>query len=31
MLLLTLATSGSNGYLFAPVPKGFFPQQDTGG
>src|SRR5207245_1129398 len=30
MLLLTLATVGINGYLFARVPKGFFPQQDTG-
>src|SRR5207244_11528480 len=30
MLLLTLATVGVNGYLFARVPKGFFPQQDTG-
>src|SRR5437879_11719999 len=30
MLRLTLATVGINGYLFARVPKGFFPQQDTG-
>jgi len=30
MLVLTLATIGVNGYLFAVVPKGFFPQQDVG-
>jgi multidrug efflux pump len=28
--LLTLATVGVNVYLFVIVPKGFFPQQDTG-
>ncbi|HTX53041.1 MAG TPA: multidrug efflux RND transporter permease subunit [Candidatus Baltobacteraceae bacterium] len=30
MLLLTLLTVAVNLYLFAIVPKGFFPQQDTG-
>ncbi|MGA7181111.1 MAG: multidrug efflux RND transporter permease subunit [Thiobacillaceae bacterium] len=30
MLLLLLATVGLNIYLFVIVPKGFFPQQDTG-
>ena len=30
MMLLLLATVGLNIYLFAIVPKGFFPQQDTG-
>ncbi|PLC48810.1 multidrug transporter subunit MdtC [Pollutimonas subterranea] len=30
MLLLLLATIGLNFYLYAVVPKGFFPQQDTG-
>ena len=30
VLALTLATVALNGYLFAVVPKGFFPQQDTG-
>jgi multidrug efflux pump len=30
MLTLTLATIGLSGYLFYIVPKGFFPQQDTG-
>ena len=30
MLVLTLLTVGVNIYLFAVVPKGFFPQQDTG-
>ncbi|PLC52403.1 multidrug transporter subunit MdtC [Pollutimonas nitritireducens] len=30
MLLLLLATIGLNFYLYAAVPKGFFPQQDTG-
>jgi multidrug efflux pump len=30
MLALTLATIGLNVYLFIIVPKGFFPQQDTG-
>jgi multidrug efflux pump len=29
-LLALLATVALNGYLFAIVPKGFFPQQDTG-
>ena len=29
-LLITLATVGFNIYLFVIVPKGFFPQQDTG-
>src|SRR5438105_10024047 len=30
MLSLTFATVPLNVYLFAIVPKGFFPQQDTG-
>ncbi len=30
MMLLLLATIGLNFYLYAAVPKGFFPQQDTG-
>jgi multidrug efflux pump len=30
MMLLLLATVGLNIYLFVIVPKGFFPQQDTG-
>ncbi len=30
MLALTLATIALNVYLFVIVPKGFFPQQDTG-
>ena len=30
MLLVTIATVVLNVYLFAIVPKGFFPQQDTG-
>jgi multidrug efflux pump len=30
MLAVTLATMGVNIYLFTIVPKGFFPQQDTG-
>lgn len=30
MMLLLLATIGLNVYLYAVVPKGFFPQQDTG-
>ena len=30
MLLLTLATIGFTVYLYIKVPKGFFPQQDTG-
>jgi multidrug efflux pump len=29
-LLVLLATIGLNAYLFIKVPKGFFPQQDTG-
>ncbi len=29
-LLITVATVGVNIYLFVIVPKGFFPQQDTG-
>jgi multidrug efflux pump len=29
-LLILLATIGLNVYLFQTVPKGFFPQQDTG-
>ncbi|PKU21657.1 efflux RND transporter permease subunit [Telmatospirillum siberiense] len=29
-LLVLVATVGLNGYLFSIVPKGFFPQQDTG-
>ncbi len=29
-LLITVATVGVNVYLFVIVPKGFFPQQDTG-
>jgi hydrophobe/amphiphile efflux-1 (HAE1) family protein len=29
-LLILLATIGLNAYLFVRVPKGFFPQQDTG-
>ncbi|OIQ97117.1 multidrug resistance protein MdtC [mine drainage metagenome] len=29
-MLILLATVGLNIYLFAVVPKGFFPQQDTG-
>jgi multidrug efflux pump len=29
-LLFTLATIGLNVYLYVVVPKGFFPQQDTG-
>ena len=29
-LLILLATIGLNVYLFKTVPKGFFPQQDTG-
>jgi multidrug efflux pump len=31
MLLATLATIGLTVYLYAVIPKGFFPQQDTGG
>jgi multidrug efflux pump len=30
VLALTLLTVALNGYLFWVVPKGFFPQQDTG-
>lgn len=30
MMLLLAATVGLNIYLYASVPKGFFPQQDTG-
>jgi len=30
MLLILLATVGLNIYLYSIVPKGFFPQQDTG-
>jgi multidrug efflux pump len=30
MLLVTLATIGLSVYLYVVVPKGFFPQQDTG-
>jgi len=30
ILLLTIATAGFSVYLFYEVPKGFFPQQDTG-
>ena len=30
ILLLTIATAGFSIYLFYQVPKGFFPQQDTG-
>ncbi|WP_322999251.1 efflux RND transporter permease subunit [Castellaniella sp.] len=30
VLLLLLATIGLNVYLYISVPKGFFPQQDTG-
>jgi multidrug efflux pump len=30
MLAVTLATIATSGYLFYIVPKGFFPQQDTG-
>ncbi len=30
ILLLTIGTFCFNGYLFYAVPKGFFPQQDTG-
>jgi len=30
MLLLLVATIGLNFYLYGVVPKGFFPQQDTG-
>jgi multidrug efflux pump len=30
MLLVTLATIGVSIYLYVVIPKGFFPQQDTG-
>jgi len=30
VLVITIATAGLSIYLFADVPKGFFPQQDTG-
>ncbi|HEY3658778.1 MAG TPA: efflux RND transporter permease subunit [Steroidobacteraceae bacterium] len=30
MLLVLLATIGLNAYLYIVIPKGFFPQQDTG-
>ena len=30
LLVVTLLTIALNVYLFAVVPKGFFPQQDTG-
>ncbi|MFX3768159.1 efflux RND transporter permease subunit, partial [Streptococcus suis] len=30
MLVITLVTVGVNVVLFAIVPKGFFPEQDTG-
>lgn len=30
MVFLTLLTVGTNFYLYSIVPKGFFPQQDTG-
>ncbi len=30
MLLVTLATIGFTFYLYIAIPKGFFPQQDTG-
>ncbi|MBS1866195.1 MAG: efflux RND transporter permease subunit, partial [Acidobacteria bacterium] len=30
VLLITIGTVCLNGYLFYAVPKGFFPQQDTG-
>src|SRR5882724_365599 len=30
MLLVTLATIGITVYLYSYIPKGFFPQQDTG-
>jgi len=30
MILLTLATMATTVFLYATVPKGFFPQQDTG-
>ena len=30
MLLVTLATLGLTVYLYAVIPKGFLPSQDTG-
>src|SRR3984957_18641839 len=30
VLLVILATIGVSGYLYVKIPKGFFPQQDTG-
>jgi multidrug efflux pump len=30
MLVVTLITIGVTGYLYVIIPKGFFPQQDTG-
>jgi multidrug efflux pump len=30
VLLITLITIGVTGYLYVAIPKGFFPQQDTG-
>ncbi|MGC1346533.1 MAG: efflux RND transporter permease subunit [Methyloceanibacter sp.] len=30
MMLILLSTVGLNFYLYAAIPKGFFPQQDTG-
>ena len=30
MLLIALATAGLSVYMYVQVPKGFFPQQDTG-
>ena len=30
VMLILLAVIGLNGFLFTKVPKGFFPQQDTG-
>ena len=29
-MMVTLMTIGANIYLYVIVPKGFFPQQDTG-
>ena len=30
MLVVTLITMAATGYLYVTIPKGFFPQQDTG-
>jgi len=30
MMLILLATIALNVYLYTSIPKGFFPQQDTG-